>query len=390
MLWRSMRDEIVAIARDPGALLILVVAVIGYGLIYPVPYGTHVVRDVPVVVVDEDHSELSRRLVRMADAHWSTLVAGEVAEEAAAEREIAAGRAGAALIVPRGFQRDVLRGARAEVVALCDATLFLVYKAALTGIVESTATLSAGVEIRRLEARGVPGWQAERARAPIRAEARALFNPSESYSAYVVPAVYVLILSQTLLVGIGLLQGTARERSHHAGHQGPRHGPVRGLWRLAGRTVPYLVLYTAHAWFYFGVLLPWQGLAPRAPLGTLAWFLAPFLLATIWLALPLGALFLTRESALTIVFCVSMPILFSIGFVWPVEAMAPWVPRVARWFPVTPAVWGTLQLAQMGASASEVRPEWSWLWTLAVLYFLVAWTVESLARDPDACADAPM
>ena len=381
-LWRSMREEVRRIAGDPGAWLILIGAVVAYGLIYPLPYSTEVVRDVPILVVDKDHSALSRRLARMVDAHEFTRVAGEVADEATAEREIAAGRAAAALIVPSGLERDVMRGERAEVVALCDATLFLVYRPALTGIVEATATLSAGIEIRRLEAKGAAAWQAQRARSPVRADMRALFNPSESYAAYVVPAVYVLILHQTLLIGIGLLQGTARERSHHAGRMGPRHGPIRGLARLVGRTVPYLALYAGHAFLYFAVLLPCQGLAPKAPLATLAWFLTPFLLATIWLAMPLGALFLTRESALTTLFTISIPILFSIGFVWPVEAMSPWVPKVAQWLPVTPGVWGTLELAQMGASPTEVWPRWSWLWTLAVLYFGLAWLVESLGREP--------
>jgi ABC-2 type transport system permease protein len=388
VFWRCLREEAFAVARDPGALLILVVAVLAYGAIYPVPYSSQVVRDVPILVVDEDGSGLSRLLARMADAHPSTQVTGSVESEAAAEREIAAGRAAAALVIPRGFERDVMRSARAEVVAVCDATLFLVYKASMTGIAESTATLSAGIEIRRLESRGTPAYQAYQARAPLRAEARPLFNPTESYTAYVVPAVYVLILHQTLLIGIGLLQGTARERSHHARRMGPRHGPVGGLLRLAGRSVPYLVLYAAHTAFYFGVLLPWLGLAPRIAAATLAWFFAPFLLATIWLALVAGALFLTRESAMATVFAVSIPLVFSVGIIWPAEAMAPWVPAVVRWLPATSGVWGVVKLSQMGASSAEVWPEWSWLWTLAVIYFGLAWLLESLAREPAAAADA--
>lgn len=384
MFWRSLREESVSIVRDPGALLILVVAVVAYGLIYPVPYQRGVVRDVPVVLVDGDDSALSRQLGRMIQAHPATEVVGHLQSQAEAEREIAAGRADAAVIVPNGFQRDVLRGERAEIVAVCDATLFLVYKTALTGIAESTGTLSAGVEVRRLEAHGVARGEAMRARAPIRAEARPLFNATESYTAYVVPAVYVLILHQTLLIGIGLLQGTARERSTHQPRRRPRLGPVRGLQRLAGRTVPYFVLYSVHAWVYFSVLLPWLGLPPRVLPGTLAWFLGPFLLATIWLAFPLGALFRTRESAMATIFAISAPLVFSIGFAWPVEGMAPWVPAFVRWFPATAGVNGIIRLAQMGATPAEVWREWSWLWTLAVGYFGLAWIVESFAHAPGA------
>ena len=166
MFWRSLRDEALGIARDSGALLIMVLGVLAYGVIYPIPYERAVVRDVPVVVVDEDGTALSRQLARMVDAHAATRVAATVPDRAEAEREIAAGRATGALVVPHDFERNVLRGAHAEVLAICDATVFLVYKTAFTGIAESTGTLSAGVEIRRLEAHGVPGWDAQRMRAP--------------------------------------------------------------------------------------------------------------------------------------------------------------------------------------------------------------------------------
>ena len=192
----------------------------------------------------------------------------------------------------------------------------------------------------------------------------------------------MLILHQTLLIGIGLLQGTKRERNLHAAAHGHRHGPVKGLLRLLGRTVPYAALYACHVVIYFGVLLPWLGLRPHVPPATIAWFLTPFVLATIWLGFPLGAVFRTRESAMATLFVTSAPLVFSIGFAWPVEAMAPWVPAMVRWFPATSGVNGIIRLSQMGASRAEAWSEWSWLWTLAVGYFVAAWVMESLSREP--------
>ena len=179
-----------------------------------------------------------------------------------------------------------------------DATVLPRVNRAFTGIAESTGTLSAGMEIRRLEARGTPSWQAPSSRAPLRVDMRPLFNPSESYTAYVVPAVYLLILHQTLLMGIGLLQGTERERSLHA-RRARAPGPGRErVAAAAGRTV--------RTWRsmpprrdVFRVLLPWLGLpATRRPSRRSRGSSRRSSLAIIWLGVPLGAVFRTRESAM--------------------------------------------------------------------------------------------
>ena len=80
-----------------------------------------------------------------------------------------------------------------------------------TGFAETVGTLSAGIDIRRLEARGRTEAAARALRDPLPLLVRPLFNPTEGYASYVVPAVLVLILQQTLLIGIGLLGGTAVE-----------------------------------------------------------------------------------------------------------------------------------------------------------------------------------
>jgi len=380
--WRLLVAEVRRIATDPGVLLIMVVAVIAYGLIYPTPYRAGVVRDVPVVAVDNDHSELSRRLVTMVDTHAATRVVAVVADMAEAERLVRDETARGIVLVPRGLADDVMRGRAAEVVAVSDATYFLLNRSVLTGITQSVGTLSAGVEIRRLQARGVPMDRAPLLRAPIRVDVRPLFNPAESYTAYVVPAVYVLILHQTLLMGIGLIQGTSRERAARAART-VRLGPWHGLVSLTMRSLVYGAIYIVHLLLYFIVLLPRLGLPGHTDVPTLLWFFAPFLAATTWLGVAIGALFRTRESAMAIVFGLSAPLLFSSGVAWPAEAMSPWLRAAANIVPAIPAINGAVRLFQMGAAPAEVFAEWQTLWLLAGVFLPLAWLAESVRPQPD-------
>lgn len=387
---RTWLSELVAewrrIFLDPGAALILVGALVLYAVFYPIPYRANVLERVPVVVVDQDQSDLSRRLVRMVDEHQLTHVVGQAASLAEAERAVQEGRAGGVLAIPAEFERRVRRGEQAQVGAFADASYFLVYRQALTGMLEATGTLSAGIEVRRLMAEGLPGDRAMKARDPLPLVNRPLFNSAEGYAAYIVPAVLVLILQQTLLVGTGLVGGTRRERyvgrpSRVAG-AGTWSGT--GLSTLTARAFAYYALYLVHGLFYFGVVYRLYGFPDRADAWTLFRFGTPFLLSVIFLGLALGAVFRSREMALQVLLFTSLPALFLSGFAWPTEALPAWLATFAKAIPSTTAIPGFLRLTQMGASLSDVGAEWLTLWGLCGAYFVAAWLVTRREGRPGA------
>jgi ABC-2 type transport system permease protein len=269
--------------------------------------------------------------------------------------------------VPAGFERDVQLGLRARVGVFADASTFLVYRQVATGFLETVGTLSAGIDIRRLEARGRADGAARSLRDPVPFLVRPLFNPTEGYASYVVPAVLVLILQQTLLIGIGLLGGTAAEAAAPS--------PL-GMTRLLGRTLFYLGLYSAYAVFFFTVIYRVYGFPERSRALDLSLFALPFLLACIFLALALGALFTRRETAMQVLLFTSLPSVFLAGFAWPLEAVPSWLRAASLLVPSTSGIAGFLRLTEMGAHLRHVRFEWLVLWALAGAYFLLAWLAE--------------
>lgn len=373
---RAFFEEYRRIFGDVGAFLVLVGAIGLYAFFYPVPYTTQVLKEVPLAVVDLDRTEMSRRLVRMADAHELLRTTAPAASVAEAERLMKAGAAGGILVIPRDFDRKIRRTEQANVALYADASYFLVYRQVLTGVMEATGTLSAGIEVRRLQAQGMPVDAAMQARDPLSLVTRPLFNPAEGYAVYVVPAVLVLILQQTLLVGIGLVGGTAFERARAAGVNRPRPGALEALATLVGRALAYLLLYLVHLLFYFGVVCPLYGFPQRAAAPVLAAFGVPFLLSVIFLALVVRTLFRSREMSMQVLLFTSLPAIFVAGFSWPVEAMPAWLNTLAKALPSTAAISGFLRLSQMGASLPQVRAEWLLLWSLCGVYFVLAWIAE--------------
>ena len=366
--YQVLRNELKTIFSDVGVLIVFLGAVVIYSFFYPLPYLPQVLRDVPVVVVDQDKSSLSRKLIRMSDAHpflYVTQLAGSVSE---AEDWVRSGRLGGLIFIPKGFSREIARGGQATVGVYADTGYFLVYRQVMTGMVTATRTLSAGVEIRRLQAGGKTARQAMAAQRPLALITTPLFNPSEGYANYVVPAILVLILQQTLLIGIGMVGGTAREnRELQAGG-----ATFNAFTVISGRAAAYLILYAVNAVYYFFVVFGIYGFPQRGTPYTVMLFLFPFLLSIILLGLTLDGLFHRRETAIQALLITSLPAVFLSGFSWPVEAIPGWLRMFSFLIPSTSGIEGFLRINEMGATLHDVRWEWLVLWGLCILYYLLA------------------
>ncbi len=369
---RVARHEARTLLADRGALMILVLGALGYAFFYPLPYFHQVVRDVPVVVVDPDGSALSRRLIRMVDATEAVRIEAVVPDRDAAARRVRSGRAHGALVIPVNFESDVLRGEAVGVGAFGDAGYFLLYSRVAAALARTTGTLSAGIEVRRMEAGGVPRGTALHRAIPMPLELAPLYNPAGGYGTYVVPAVLVLVLQQTLLIGIGLRAGTVREW----GVDELDLLETTPLGLVLGKAAVYVPLYLAHALFYLTVVYRVFGFPRQGDPITSVIFLLPFLLAVVFLGLGVAALFQARETALQVLLFTSLPAVFISGFSWPPEAMPAWINAMAALLPSTPGITGFLRLNQMGAGFHQVRAEWGALWVLAVGYLVFAVLVQ--------------
>ncbi|HQL94929.1 MAG TPA: ABC transporter permease [Candidatus Hydrogenedentes bacterium] len=362
-----IRDEYLAVLRNPGTLLIFLGGLLVYSMVYPLPYTNQVIREVPVVPVDLDHSALSRRLLRWADATEEVRLAAPAADPAGARDRVLLEGAGGVLVIPEGFERAVLRGEQATVSVYADATWFLAYRQVVSGLYKAAATLSAGVEIRRLTAADFGERHALKARETLRVEARPLFNPSGGYAYYVVPAVLVLVMQQTLLIGVAVMGGARRE-----GHVAPAAG-ASALAVLVGRAFAYVTWYSFYPLFYLTVVYGVYGFpSPGDPFEAMV-FLMPFLIAAAMLGITLAGLFRTPDDAIPALLFMSVPVVFLMGFAWPLETLPVGLRWLAMLLPATPGALGFVRINQLGASLAEVSGLWFLLWGLAAAYAVPAW-----------------
>jgi ABC-2 type transport system permease protein len=344
-----------------GAFAILVVAPLIYGVYYPQPYLGQILRKIPIAVVDNDLSDLSQRIVQTLDASGAVSVAVRANTLAEAHAAVDRGEAFAVVGIPPDTERDVLKGMTAHIPIYADATYLFVFRTTGNGIATAISTLSSELAAggARTDGSLVKATLADAS--PTDTLLQPIFNPVGGYASYIVPAAFLLILQQTLLIGAAALSGLAVAQA--AGG---------AFANVLGRGVAHLTIYLAPLALYLVVLPRVYGFSTLGnPLQLFA-LAAVFVLATSFMGQAVGAWFKRPETPTLIFLATSLPQFFLTGFAWPREAIPKPVQAVGYIFPSDFAIDGIVRIDQLGASLWEVARDWRGLWTLAVVYFALA------------------
>jgi ABC-2 type transport system permease protein len=364
----AMSNEAQRILADRGILGLIVLAPLAYGALYPQPYLGQVLRSIPIAVVDQDQTELSRKLVQTLNVDEAITVKLRTDTIAEAQSALDHRDVFAILTIPKDTERQVLRGEKARIAAFVDAAYFLLYSRTLQGISEAASTVSTDLATRGARSDGSLVYATlARSASPIDFISQPLFNPTGGYASYVVPAAFLLILQQTLLLGVASLGGVAYALGGQANRwlrSGARAVFGQGLAHLCF-ALPGLALYL--------IVLPRvYGFSTLGRLEDLILMAVPFVLSVSFLAQFVSAWFHRRETAILLFIAVSLPLFFQVGVSWPVEALPDFIRAASRIIPSTSAIDGLVRINQMGASILEVKRDWITLWVLTIVYGALA------------------
>jgi len=367
----SFSSEWGAIFRDRGALLILLIAVWIYPLVYSIAYQNNVIRDVPMTVVDQDKSALSRQLIRMLEATQEIKISKQTGDFGEAEQQFWDNDTKGVIVVPIDFEKKILKGQQTHIGLFCDAGYFLIYKETLRGTLRAAGTLSAGIEIKRMMAGGVSQETAIKQRDPLTVKTYSLYNPAGSYGSYVMPGLILIILQQTLLVGIGMIGGAKREKQKLL-TSSVKHETSTILFTLTGRSLAYFALSTFNLLFTEIVLYNWFGFPDKGALLDIWILMIPFFFSVIFMGLTVSLLMKRREHSIMLLVFLSPVVLFLSGMSWPASSLPPVLYQIAHIFPSTSMIPAFLRIRTMGGTLRDVRPEFLFMMGQMVVYGLLA------------------
>lgn len=330
-------------------------AVVLYAFYYPAPYAHEAVQKLPLVIVDQDNSALSRAMIRDLDATRAIRVQSVVIDVLAARAAMEAGEADGVVLITRGLERQLRTGSTGAGVGVWVNATYLLRASTIGETV--TAVLQ-----NLAEARLAPGTQATRAGPPVAIISEPLFNRTAGYKGYVFPAVAVIIVQQTLLFGAATFMAERRGA---------------GGWQMTvreyiGALAAFGSVGVLSCLFLFGLMFWLQGVPVDGNTSGMIAAVPVFALAVAALGLGLGSFFDRSERAMVILAPTSVPFFFLTGTAWPLDQMPRFIAVLSWLIPSTAGVHTFVPLNQMHASLSDVSGPAGMLLASAVLYGILA------------------
>ena len=372
-VWDVMTAEVRRVFSDSATLILFFIATLVYPPLYYYVYNHEVVRDMPVAVVDLSQSEASKRFVHKLDATPEMRVAYRAATLDEGRRMLCDHKVRAVVLLPADYGTRLAADMTAQVTCYSDISSYYYYKNAMQGGNDVLLDEMHTIELLHQAAEGLVGEQAEAQVQPLVFDGVTLYNPASGYATYFIPALLLLVVHQTLFLGICELCGEAAE-DRKALRLIPARLRAHSTYRVTtGRLLCFMLIYIPVTLFDLWIVPRVCGLPQLGSGWTMVLFLLPFVMATACFGMTFGNLFSRkRMSTLMCTLFFSVILYLLSGIVWPQCSM----PRFWLWFsyifPSTPGIQGFVRITSLGASLADVRREYMALWAQTGVYFFTA------------------
>ena len=367
------RREYYLVFHDAGVMLFFFFLTVAYPLVYTFIYNPEIVENIPIAVVDNSRSEESRKLTRMIDATqgievWDYATNMEEAHRMENNHEVYG-----ILEIPSDYARRIGRQEQGVVTFYCDMSLLLRYRTCLTALTD--VQLAAGADIRQqtLDMIGLPAQ--EMGGMPIESEALMLGDPTQGFASFIMPGVLVLILQQSMLLGITMLAAGIKERRRRNGGIDPESIPAGPLTTIWGKTLCYITLYLPICVYVLDLVPIMFNLPHIGDFREMYLFIFPMLLATAFLGQTISVFVTERESSMLVIVFTSVVFLFISGLTWPRYAMNSLWTWVGDAIPATWGIEGFIRMNSNGSPLWEQSHPYMMLWLLCAIYMVTAWLV---------------
>ena len=310
-----IRKEFIQIVRDPRTLAITFVLpivqifLLGYAV-------TNDVRNVPLVVWDQDRSWAARQLLDAYRAADYFHLDYDVDSEDELRRLIDSGQARAGLIIPPDYSTRIAGGETAQVAMIVDGSDPTVASTALSAATMIGQTKATNLLVERAASRG----QSAVAQMPVEVRTQVWYNPDLLSAYYMIPALIGLILMMMTV----LLTSTSIVRERERGTiEQLIVTPLRSAELVVGKVTPYVLIAMIDMAEVIGAGVLMFGVPINGSLPLLLLLSGLFLVSTLGLGLFVSTLANTQQEAMLTSMFFLLPSMFLSGFLFPLESM-PW------------------------------------------------------------------
>ena len=381
---RIAHYEYRSIIRSLSILLVMGGGVFMYGLLYNYMYSPNVLREVPIMVVDESHTPLSRHYIRLLDASPQVLVKEVVSNTPQALEQLKKGKIIGIICLPKDFEAKLGRGEESVFVTYNTTLSFLTYEAMMEASSGAMLELDGSLRPDQVVFLNADVVQPVTNTRSIQVQGFALYNESGGYATYLIPSVLMVIIFQTMLMVISMRCGKENEQRMKPLLCVTHHDTSWGMSAsiIVGKSVVYVGFYALFSIFLVGFLPLLFNLPHLAKPLLLVQILVPYMFATAFFGLSCKHFFKDSDAPLLLIAFFSVGLLFLSGISWPLELM-PWPWHLLHCLiPAPVGILAFVKANSMGADMSDISREMMLLWGQCIVYFGVAcWVYQTSLKQ---------
>ena len=374
-----MRRETGRITRQPMYFVLMIVLPVVSFAFFALLFNQGAIRNIPIAVLDQDNTTLSRKAVQMIDDTPTAMVAYGIQGMDEGERLMREGRIMAIVQIPAFFEKNILSNSQTRLENYVSGTNITVNGLLSKDIQTAVTTFTAGIQLQVLMKQGLTQRQAMAQLMPVRFNKHVLFNPYINYGYYLSPSFMPMMLMifamlvTIFAIGTELKAGTAREWLDTAG------GSV--FPALVGKMLPLVVMMLLMTLMMFLILFKIVGVPLNGSLTALLFGCMLFVLAY----MAIGVLIVTLLSNLRLSLSIGggysvLAFTFS-GLTFPMMAMYPWVQAFSKIFPFTFYTDIFIDQALRGAPVVDS------LWDMGYIALFIVLPMLCLPRLRKICSD---
>ncbi|RKR11194.1 ABC-2 type transport system permease protein [Flavobacterium sp. 90] len=348
--------------------LLFIGAPILYGVLLGYVYGKGKVTDLPILVVDQDRSELSSKAIQMFQDNEVLSIASILYDQNNLSQIAIQKEATCVVIIPKDFEKMTLTKKYPEITTIVNTSNVLTANYASTAIQICLGTLKAGVQIETLRKQGVPENLLASQYEPFKTTFIKKYNRSTNYMYFLWPGVLATVLQQVLLLGLALSFASEFE-----------NGTFKDLVKkcpsvlklLAVKIIPYMIM-SFGIWLIYWLFTLWFRLPFYENLLPLTFIAGIFVLSVSFIGILVSILVPSQLKATEILMVIATPSFILSGFTWPLSQMPQAVQAIANVIPLTHFLKAfRILIIENGTFSQTTKPIWNMI-IIGLVCFILA------------------
>ena len=363
---KLLRIEFERIFSNDVLLAIFIGAPIFYGVLFGYVYEQAKVINLPIVIIDQDHSPTSDKIIDAFKDNEVLLVSDVRYDSGNIMGEMPVKQYDAVVTLPANFEADILQKRHPEIRVDLNMANILNANTASKNIQSVLMTLNAGIEIEGLKKSGLHHTQALATFESFKINFNKLYNSTGNYVTFMLPGLLAAIMQQVIFLAMALVFA----RDFEDGHFGKLVKESKfSLYHIVLKSTPFLLMIPI-LWLFVSLLIPYFQIDidifnfPMLVLVTLLTFASMCIGMLFSIAIP------SQLKATELLMVISTPAFILSGFTWPTLAFPDAIATFAQYIPSTQFLSGLRKVAFYGGDLSTVKSEINTLLVITIVAFV--------------------